>query len=785
MNVNMNISSDTSLVRDSARSFAARRKDHAALRAGRSNLPWHEQSRLKEMAELGWFGALIPEAFGGIGLLLSEMAVISEELGAALLCEPLAPLAVLAPKTILLGDNDDLKSRILPKIAAGSHFVALAWQEGNDDIRNPARVSTVAERDGDSWRLTGKKRFVAGAWAADGFIVSAVAGGEFRLFYVDANCSGVKVAHEWRADGSPTGLITLVDVLVAGSDIAASQLVAEAALKRALDEAALIVAAEAIGVSRSAFDLTVAYMRTRVAFGRPLAGFQALQHRVADLLVQRTLAESTLAAALRVADGPNSDVAIGLAVSRAKIRCNEAVSLTTRQAVQLHGGMGFTDECDVGLYLKRALVLTAWLGTTAAHLSRLEKHLDFDVDKPAAASPSQDADDTLLRRMQTKAVADRDWNALSDKEFRSCARSFFSTNVPQHLRFLPHRLGWKDIGDYYMLLSREGWLAPLWPASYGGMGLGPAKLIIFYEENERIGAPRVLDHGLNNVGSILLTRGTEEQRQRYLPKVLSGEHIWCQGYSEPNAGSDLASLRTEAYLDGDEFVVTGQKIWTSFAHEANHIYALVRTDKSKPGRDGISFLLIDMKQPGITVRRIKNITGNSEFNEVFLDGVRTHRSNMVGGLNEGWAVSRAVLGFERLRAGMPRVSISGLQRLTRVARRVGLDKDPLFRDRLTRLSCDVADLGALYERLAEQLKAGVAPGPEASVLKIVATELEQKLTETLVEILADAGTLSGAQNFDDLSVNVLTPFLYSRAATIYGGTTEIQRNIISRRILAL
>jgi alkylation response protein AidB-like acyl-CoA dehydrogenase len=345
-------------------------------------------------------------------------------------------------------------------------------------------------------------------------------------------------------------------------------------------------------------------------------------------------------------------------------------------------------------------------------------------------------------------------------------------------------MGWKEIGDWYLLLSRAGWLAATWPPAHGGMGLNAAKQMIYAEEMQRVGAPRLLDHGINNVGSILLACGTEEQRRTYLPRILTGEHIWCQGYSEPDAGSDLASLRTEARLEGEEFVISGQKIWTTLAHEATHIYALVRTDRSKPGRDGISFLLIDLRQPGVTIRPIRNIAGHEEFCEVFLDGVRTHRGNMVGALNEGWAVSRAVLGFERLRVGAPRNSVLALQRLGRVARQTGLEDDPLFRARFTRLACDVLDLAALYGRAADTLKAGSAPGmEEASVLKIVATRTEQRLTEALVEALGDAGTIAGPQDVAGMTMDVLTPFLSARAVTIYGGTNEIQRNIIARGIL--
>ena len=200
----------------------------------------------------------------------------------------------------------------------------------------------------------------------------------------------------------------------------------------------------------------------------------------------------------------------------------------------------------------------------------------------------------------TSPGSQRDWNALSDDEFRQEAASFFAQQVPAHLKFLSRRPRWAEVRDWYLTLSRHGWLVPAWPVEHGGMGLSQSKALVYVEELERSGAPRVMDQGLMNLGPVLIARGTEEQRRRFLPKILSGEHTWCQGYSEPNAGSDLASLRTEARIEGDEFVINGQKIWTSVAFDATHMFALVRTDKSVKKQAGISFVMIDMKQPGVT-----------------------------------------------------------------------------------------------------------------------------------------------------------------------------------------
>ncbi|MBN9410038.1 MAG: acyl-CoA dehydrogenase family protein [Burkholderiales bacterium] len=379
----------------------------------------------------------------------------------------------------------------------------------------------------------------------------------------------------------------------------------------------------------------------------------------------------------------------------------------------------------------------------------------------------------------------QDWNSLGDDEFRLHAASFFEKHVPRHLRFLNRRPAWSEVKDWYHTLSSEGWLCPGWPVEYGGMGLSPSKYLIYVEELERCGTPRVMDQGIMNLGPVLIARGSQAQREKYLPKILSAEHLWCQGYSEPGAGSDLAGLRTEAVIDGDEFVINGHKIWTSMAMEANHLFALVRTDKTVKKQAGISFVMIDMNQPGVTVRTIRNIAGHEELCEVFLDNVRTPVENLVGQLNDGWQVAKALLGFERVWSGSPRQSLLALLRLEKVARLNGKMNDPVFQDRLAQITFDVLDGASAYERTAQIMRTGGSFGSEVSVLKIWATETCQRVTELLVEAAGDAGMVLGDVDFGEESVNVLHPFLDCRAFTIYGGSNQIQRNILAKTVLDL
>ena len=378
----------------------------------------------------------------------------------------------------------------------------------------------------------------------------------------------------------------------------------------------------------------------------------------------------------------------------------------------------------------------------------------------------------------------QDWNALSDTDFRARVRAEFEA-YPEALRFPPRRLRWQENRDWYQRMAAQGWIAPAWPLEYGGMGLAPAKLLIFFEEQERRGIMRFQDHGILMVGPVLMRYGTEEQKRRWLPPILRCEHIWCQGYSEPDAGSDLASLRTRAVRDGDDFVITGQKIWTTLAHDATHMFVLARTDPDAKKQEGISFLLVDMRAPGVRVRPIRDIAGHEEFCEVFLDGVRTPASNLVGGLNQGWTVAKSLLGFERIFLGSPKLPEYGLRMLEAVATQRKLWADPVFRDRYTALRLDVAHLADIYGHYAATVARGAALGPDVSLLKVWASETCQRIADLVIEAAGALGGLAGDVWIDGVRLNVLAPYYKFRVMTIYGGSSEIQRNILARQVLDL
>ncbi len=382
-----------------------------------------------------------------------------------------------------------------------------------------------------------------------------------------------------------------------------------------------------------------------------------------------------------------------------------------------------------------------------------------------------------------------DYNTLSDDTFRTQLRTFFEAEYPEHLRYILRRARWDEMKDWWGKLYRKGWVAPGWPAEWGGMGLDASKMLIYFEEMERHGVARPPDQGITHIGPILMHYGTDAQKQFYLPRALSGEHIWCQGYSEPNSGSDLASLRTAAVADGDDYVINGQKIWTSLAQDATHCYVLTRTDTNVKKQEGISLFLVDFKTPGITLRPITNLAGHAEFCQVYYDNVRVPKENLVGALNKGWTVAKALLGFERLAIGSPRRPAYALQRLQQVAQARGLFADQGFLDRYTALKLDVEDLASLYGRFIEQVKRGEQVGPDVSMLKIWSQEAWQRLTELLLETGAEEAVLQGVRDFGgeghSVDVDALTSFYMSRPGTIAGGSSEVQRNILSRYVLRL
>jgi alkylation response protein AidB-like acyl-CoA dehydrogenase len=381
---------------------------------------------------------------------------------------------------------------------------------------------------------------------------------------------------------------------------------------------------------------------------------------------------------------------------------------------------------------------------------------------------------------------EREWNALTDAEFRNIVREEFEANYPDEIRYPSRRLYWREQSAWFHRMSEKGWIAPNWPARFGGMGLEPSKLLIFFEEQERWGIARFQDQGVRMIGPALFEHGTDDQQRRFLPGILSCEHRYCQGYSEPNSGSDLSSLRTTARRDGDEYVVNGSKIWTTMAHDVTHMMLLARTGTDGRRQAGISFFIVELSTPGITVRPITDIAGHQELCEVFLEDVRIPVSNRIGEENHGWEVANTVLRSERIHIGSPQLPAYGLESLGNVATACGLWDDQVFRAKYAELLLDLEHLKDIYGEFSQAFVEGRPIGPDVSLLKIWSTDLIQRIAEVIRESAGPAGAVVGRIRTQDTgTIDILDVFYKALPSTIYGGSNEVQRNILSKRVLAL
>ncbi|MBI2388005.1 MAG: acyl-CoA dehydrogenase family protein [Deltaproteobacteria bacterium] len=379
--------------------------------------------------------------------------------------------------------------------------------------------------------------------------------------------------------------------------------------------------------------------------------------------------------------------------------------------------------------------------------------------------------------------------------FRDEVREWIRTAMPPRLRAIAEvdgHFGVDETMEWHRILHRKGWVAPHWPRKFGGPGLDVTRRFILTEELELSGAPQLLPFGLSMVGPLIMQFGDEAQQARYLPKILSGEEKWCQGYSEPNAGSDLAAVRLTAEDAGDHFVLNGQKTWTTYAQYADWIFLLARTDTGAKKQAGISFLLCDMKSEGVRVRPTLTIGGTHAFCDTFFEDVRVPKENLVGPLHGGWTLAKALLGHERTLVAAVGSSARTLLRAKRIAQsttRGGrpLADDPVVRAKIARMECRLEALKMANYRALAGAKQGHAPGAESSILKLCGSEIIQGMYELCLDLMgADALTWMNEPGVVPAWEDWVGPnYNYLRAATIYAGSNEIQKNIIAKLILGL
>jgi 3-oxochol-4-en-24-oyl-CoA dehydrogenase len=741
--------------------------------AGYDPAVWRQMSD-----QLGLQGLAVPEEYEGAGFGYLELGIVFEEMGRALLCAPYLASVALATEALLRCRDEAARKELLPGLATGQTIgtLALLEQPGRWD---EAGVQARARRSGAGWVLDGVKRHVPDGHIADLVMVAARTPAGVGLFAVDGTAPGltrtpVPVLDRTRKQAHLEFARTPARLIGAEAD-------GWRVLRRVLDTAAILLAAEQAGGASRAVDMAVGYAKVREQFGRPVGSFQAVKHLSADMLTEAEAARSAAYHGLWALAADSDDVPA--AASLAKVYCSQAYSKIAGDAIQVHGGIGFTWEHPAHLYFKRAKACEAMFGTPAYHRDLLAVQLRLTGPKgrveragELGGAPEISPDTAIDIRPEDRSFAGEVQRWLDEHLVGEFAEHR-GVGGPDDPAAWEVRLRWEKE------LSAGRWLGLTWPQEYGGRGATLSQAIIFEYLYARAQAPyRIGVQGQDLFGPTLLMFGTPEQKARFLPRILAAEEFWGQGFSEPDAGSDLASVRTRAVLVGDAWVIDGQKTWMTFGASADWLYVLCRTDPQSVRHHGLSLLMVPAHQPGVQIRPITNMLGDGGFCEVFFTGARTRADLVVGAPGDGWKVAMAALGVERGTLLMPQQL--GFEReaehVLELARSgpgaAGLSHrvvDAWIAVRLMR----VAALRTIGE-----LVAGRAPGAQAATSKLYASVQHQRLLELATELLAEDVTVTG----DGYALgSVQRAFLMSRAETIYGGSSQIQRNVIGERVLGL
>ncbi|MFE9104793.1 acyl-CoA dehydrogenase [Actinomadura geliboluensis] len=609
--------------------------------------------------------------------------------------------------------------------AAGTDVSGLA------DGSRTAAVALSGSLDVDGSTVSGTVQPVLGAPLADLFVLPAgdrwiVLGKE------DVTVGALESLDITRPVGSVTVDGVTVDAFLDGVDAQAL--------------ATVLLGAEACGVAGRALDDAVAYAKLREQFGRPIGQFQGVKHLCARMLIAVERARAAVWDAARALSEPEEQRAYAVGV--AAVLAADAAVTCAEGNIQIHGGIGYTYEHDAHLVYRRALTLRALLGRASAHRADVAALAVRGVRRPMSIELDEDAGP-----------------------------------VREEIRARVAELAAMEPLEQRAAMAAGGWVTPHLPEPWG-RGAGPLEQIVIQQE---LKAAKVRPVPLMIAAWVvpsLVQYGTPEQRERFLPPTLRGEIIWCQLFSEPGAGSDLAGLRTRAERAEGGWTITGQKIWTSLARDAQWGICIARTDPDRPKHDGITYFLVDMKSPGIEIRPLRECTGDAVFNEVFLDGVFVPDDLVVGPVNAGWRVARTTLANERVGLTSSFQLGGDLPKLLDLTAGLGLDEDPVVRDGLGRLACDEHSFNLLGLRATLKQLSGTDPGATANVRKLVAMEHGQQVTEFGFTLLGEEGALTGGWK-DDLRARWTRYLLASRAMTIGGGTTEVNLNVIGERILGL
>ena len=772
-----------------ARSFLASRAMHYSAPS-----PDADNSDLyQDFGRMGWHGIGVPESAGGNGGSWVELGLLLEEMGRALVSSPFFASTVIAAQAIAAVGTPEEARDLIERITAGELTATMALPGRGGSWRQP-QSSVQAERVGAGWTVRGTLHNVIDGATADLLLLVATTADGMRLMSVDTSNHTVEVTRAESLDPSrPLASVRLNAApakALGGAALTEQRLLG--VLDRVLDLVSIALAAEQLGSAQHCLDQAVAYARIREQHGQAIGSQQAVKHRCVDAFLAiesaRSAVHHALEMAAQLADGdveghPNVRAC---AASVARLLASRAATRAALDSIQIHGGIGVTWEHSAHRYLKRAKSCEFLAGGVNWHRERLGRLVVLQED-PSFTEP-------LLPPERHEEV-----QAFGQQVRRFLAEQLPADWVSVGALAADQRTEWLRV--WRKKLSDHGMICVSWPVEYGGQGRSTAENIALLEEFTQAGVPSSLPVdtlSLNLLGPTLLALGTESQKAELLPRIVTGEDRWCQGYSEPAAGSDLAAVQTSATLKDGKWVVNGQKLWTSYAHEANWMFALVRTDKTASKHAGLSFLLIPLDQPGVDIRPILDLSGRHHINEVFLTDAETDEANIVGEVNGGWAVATTLLDFERSDAAI-RDALNlrdELQRLLAMARESGRAEDPIIRSALVDAYLDLRAIVLGAVRSASAAMAGQPPGPESSMHKLLWSEYHQRVTTLALEVLADeALTLRGNPSATKVNTDIArTPassrswietFLAARAGTIYAGTSEIQRNILAERVLLL
>jgi len=738
-----------------SRDDVARRADAPAASADRGL--W------TELASLGWTGLGIGESQGGAGLSLEDRVVLFEELGRTLAPVPFFSGVALATPCVI---GDDQLAR---RVAEGVSVVTLAWAEADAPELLSANVATMVRDGGGSLTLSGVKVRVPDLEGADEIIVSARSDDGVGLYLVRASARGVTRRAELSIDGTRHGGTLELH------DVAATALVGPeettAVLTRVAREGSVALCYEALGVAGELLRDAAAYASTRQQFGRAIGSFQAVAAPLADRYVAIELARALAQWAAVACDfDQDADVAVAAAMAA----CSETAVRTAEVAIQVAGAIGFTWEHHYHRYLRRALWIDEFGGSAQTRHERVASAL---LDERRAPRVTELFDD--------EEVA----------SFRAAVRTWIHEQFPTQARGIdlisPLEVYEQIKERWQKLMNETGLLVAHWPTESGGRGLSALHTAIFREEAIRV-HPRVShgDGGSDLVAPLLMEYGTDEQKARLLEGIRRETEYWAQGFSEPDAGSDLAALKMRAVLEGDVWVLNGQKTWSTYSPVAEWLFVLARTDPDASRHRGITCFIVNANAPGVDVRPIRDIAGTEEFGEVFFTDVRVPASDVLGPVNEGWSVAVMTLAIERVIESCEDIGeldfmmdrlIDCLSDWCEEASAYA--RDGAVRQRVAALWGQLQAVRLVQYRCLLALATSPVPPPESEILKLAWSELSQQVARLALDLFGPLANSTPRAT----TVARFWEFWYmmSRSVTIYAGTSEILRSVIAERILGL